>query len=100
MNEDTFNVLHAMLSSFWYNRATESIISLIREVLLRVQNLDNGSEWTDDGNILFGTLVLMFGNYGVSPRAGWIDLEYKQDLVNELQEELNEYKGILEREEH
>lgn len=99
MNEDVYNVVYAMLSSFWYNRSTESIISLIKEVISRV-NKNYETEWTDDGNILFGTLVLMFGDYGVSPRAGWIDEEYKQGLLKELREDLKEYEGILEREEH
>lgn len=39
-------------------------------------------------NIIWGLMVLMFGNYGTSPRFGWIDIENKDkalaflDLIN------------------
>ena len=98
MNEDIISVVNSVLSSYWYNRTAKCMVRLIKEVISRV-NENYETEWTDDGDIIFGILVLMFGDYGVSPRAGWIDAEYKQDILKELQEELKEYEGIVEREE-
>ena len=40
---------------------------------------------------------MMFGDYGVSPRAGWINSENIKPLLNEIDDEIEYYNEILER---
>lgn len=87
-------------TSLYYNRDTEDVVKLLEEVIERLKEpYKYSTVWTDDGNILYGTLVLMYGDYGVSPRAGWIDKEIMKDIIKIFEEILKEYKEILSREE-
>lgn len=84
------------LTSLYYNRETEYIVKLLEEVIERLKEPHKFStSWSDGGNILYGTLVLMYGDYGTSPRGGWIDEEIKKDIIKVFEEELKEYKEIL-----
>lgn len=56
---------------------------LLEELATRIAG--NYCEWSDDGNIVYGTLVMLYGDYGVSTRAGWIDGDdLKEDLIDLL----------------
>ena len=96
MNE--YGEISAILSSLYYNRDTDYLVELTEEILGRVEDTFPCYKWTDMGNIIFGMIVIRYGDYGVSPRAGWIDEEHKQNIIDELKEELQEYQEILARE--
>ena len=64
-------VLQGMLYAFWYNRDEKHMLALAQEIKNRIDGKFGG--WTEDGNIVFGTLVCLYGDYGTSPRSGWIE---------------------------
>ena len=83
MNVD--EIVEAILYSFQYNREDDDMLKLLDEVEARIGLCTR--EWTDDGNILFGFLVLLFGDYGTSPRSGWIeDCWFKAEIKKKIQE--------------
>ena len=90
---DKAEIIESILSSLWYNRKTEHVIGVIKELISRVEG--EYPVWTDDGNIIYGTLVILCGNYGVSPRAGWIDKDVKGEVLLSLREELEYYQRSL-----
>ena len=84
-------IVVAMLVSYGYNREKEYMIRVCEEVKKRVIRKPS-IRWTDEGNIIYGTLILLYGNYGTSPRSGWFENEQivKEiiDGINEVLEEL------------
>lgn len=88
-------VLRSMLTALEYNRSSRDITNLFRELKTRMKGIF--TQWTDDGNIVYGTLVVMFGDYGTSPRSGWFGSNrLKEELVKEL--ERYEEEWVRERE--
>ena len=89
-----------MLWSLWYNREVDELISLCDELLKRINNTDDYFEWSDDGDVLFGSMILAYGEYGVSPRAGWFtDEKAKKDCIEEIEEFRTEMLRVKERDE-
>lgn len=89
--------IYALLRSYWYNR-DESYMIIICDRLLeglpsgnRVWHAeDNTTDLSDDMDILWGTLVCGFGDYGTSPRYGWIrdiDIQPALTVIKEFKEE-------------
>lgn len=71
-------VVDAILTSFSYNRNDDDMLELIEELEKRVQRYRHS--WSDDGNIAYGILVLLYGDYGTSPRNGWIEKDMEKIL--------------------
>ena len=88
----TREIVRAIISSFYYNRSREDMINLCEEVKKRIRKYN--VEWTDDGNIFYGILVLLYGDYGTSPRGGWLESEAEEIIasINEKIEILKESK--------
>lgn len=84
-------------SSLFYNREVSYIVKLLKEIRGRIDDTFPCHKWTDEGDIIYGWLVMMFGDYGVSPRAGWINSENIKPLLNEIDDEIEYYNEILER---
>lgn len=88
----------SLLSSFGYNRTDEWMIELCEEVKKRIQR--EKVKWSDDGDIIYGAIVEMYGNCGTSPRSGWIEEEeIIPDLIQVLDEEIQSSRWALEAEE-
>ena len=69
------NILDGLLGSLSYNRDDEHIFNLYDELVKRFKQQD--VEFTDDGDIVYGTMVMIYGDYGTSPRTGWF---YDKDI--------------------
>lgn len=82
-------IIRALLTSYIYNRDDGYMIEVLYEVKKRLEK-DSSVNYTDDGNIIYGTLVCLYGDYGTSPRSGWF---YAVDnrIVKEIIEEIDEY---------
>ena len=91
--DDKDFIIGSILSSLGYNRTPEDVIGVIKELISRVEGKE--ALWSDDGNIIYGTLVMLWGNYGVSPRAGWIDKDVKGEVLLTLRKELEDYQRSL-----
>ena len=87
-------IIRAILSSYGYNRADEYMINVCKEVKSRLRKTDTWTDRTDDGNIIYGTLVCLYGEYGTSPRSGWFDGESKkivEEIIKEIDTAIEEY---------
>ena len=60
----------AIITAIWYNRENEYMKEVCKELKNRI--LNRGCEHTDDGDIIYNTIILLFGEYGTSPRSGWL----------------------------
>lgn len=87
-----------MLWSLWYNREVDELIELCEELLKRINKTEGYFEWSDDGNNLFGAMIQAYGEYGVSPRAGWFtDEKAKKECIEEIEEFRSEMLRVKER---
>lgn len=59
-----------IIVAFWYNRNDNEIRSLCEEIKNRVAKCP--CEHTDDGDLLYSIIIMMVGEYGTSPRSGWL----------------------------
>ena len=87
-------IVIAMFVSYGYNREKEYMIRVCEEVKKRVAREPNKPiRWTDEGNIIYGTLILLYGDYGTSPRSGWFENEQiVKEIINGINEVLEELK--------
>lgn len=90
MKKDILDILDSIT---WYNGIGESLIKL-KEDLIK-QN-DNGNYLIIDHNleyknkefadeqfeIFWMMLVLLYGDYGTSPRSGWLEIKNKDKIIN------------------
>lgn len=89
----------AILNSYAYEREFDYMIELCWEVAERVTGCANkNSNRTYDGDIIYGFLVLMYGDYGTSPRSGWIDKEYDKEIKDCLYDLIEVYTRLKEEE--
>lgn len=86
-------VLRSMLIALEYNRDLAYMQRLCYQLKTRLQGVF--TEWTDDGNNIYGTLVLMFGDYGTSPRSGWFG---SNRLKEAMIKAIDTYRKELEEE--
>ena len=87
-----------ILWSLWYNRDVDELINLCDELLKRINKTDGYFEWSDDANIVFGAMIHAYGDYGVSPRAGWFtDEQAKKECIEEIEEFRAEMMRVKER---
>lgn len=49
-------------------------------------------ELTERNQLLWEILVIVFGDYGVSPRRGWLKVKYKDRIINCLKDDEEEEK--------
>ena len=90
-------ILNALITSYFYNRNTEDVLKMLDELQKRIKK--NYCVWTDDVNIIFGTLILLYGDYGTSPRGGWFDdQKAKEEILDEIKRVIKEYEESLARE--
>lgn len=87
----------AIFDSYAYNREYRYMVDLCQEVLERVHKF-HSSNRTYDGDIIYGFLVLMYGDYGTSPRSGWI-VYYADEITNAIDHLIEKYKQQAEEEE-
>lgn len=86
--------VRAIFSSYEYNREYSHMVELCEEVNKRVCKYR--CNWTDDGNIIYGFLVMMYGDYGTSPRSGWFSNENQKSISECIYEMTEEYKRLKE----
>ena len=85
-----YTTVKAILNSYAYNREFWYMVELCEEVFKRVQGV--ACAHSDDGDIIYGFLVLMYGEYGTSPRSGWIT-----DNLEEITGCLNDHIIVYKR---
>lgn len=63
--------LDAMLGAASYQMCDEELSALYDELIKRFKNYN--TKFSDYGNLIYGALIMAFGDYGTSPRTGWFD---------------------------
>ena len=93
-----FRWIDSLLVSYYYNRDVKDIVKIIERTINRLKHHREPHEDIDvDVDIFVGALVCMYGDYGTSPRYGWIEKYYEMAVMEKLEEELEEYKEIASR---
>lgn len=85
MNEDIIEVLNAIV---WYNGLYEPLLE-IKKIILETPKFEYNHMLRPDGGyfeanqfeIFWMMLVLKFGDYGTSPRYGWLEMENKDKII-------------------
>lgn len=91
MNKAPKEILHALITSYDYNRDEVYMIGVLQEVQKRLKKYR--TVWTDEGNIIVGTLILLYGDYGTSPRGGWFDdREAEKEILESIAQEIEQFK--------
>lgn len=92
MNEKEIKKILKILDSItWYNGIYEPLLKL-KEDILKQQSDDNYfrtneakykfEDFADSQfEIFWMMLVLMFGDYGTSPRSGWLEMKNKDKII-------------------
>ena len=83
-------IVEAIFYSYYYNRSIYHMIALCEEIEARI-DLNYNGEQTDDGDIMYGILVILYGDFGTSPRSGWIYDENREYLIDCIDEIKNNY---------
>lgn len=100
------DVYRAFVDMYWYNLEPDFIVWLRNKVhdmyhSVNYNKFDNISftevdekyDLSGDLQFVWGMLVLMFGDYGTSPRTGWLNVDEDQkllDFLNDMVEDLSE----------
>ena len=95
------DTIDALMTSFGYNRSKKYMVALYEEIIARISDATSSDvKWTDDGNIIYGYLICLYGEYGTSPRSGWFEnKEAKESVLEFLKEDLEYIKEAAEHEE-
>lgn len=96
--------IYDLLVSYGYNRSTDDMIELCKELIDRLTDKDwyNKRKSTDEGDIIYGYIILLFGDYGTSPRSGWFENKHKRFaplIVDQIRQRLQELINRKEMEE-
>lgn len=93
--------IESLITAYYYNRNTKDVITMIQGTINRILDrpYDELNAGDDNTDILMSALVHRYGDYGTSPRFGWVAQDYKSDILWTLGKELNYYKEIYSREE-
>ena len=87
-------IVRAIFNSYAYNREFSYMVELCEEILERVRGFKSSNR-THDGDIIYGFLVLLYGDYGTSPRSGWIENNIEEIIIS-LQDLIVSYTHLVE----
>ena len=89
-------VLDAILTSYEYNYSDAYLIKVYEDVKNRLQNGPYRVP-TEEAHIINGILTLLYGDYGTSPRYGWIENKLLiPEFIKILDEHIDELKENIE----
>lgn len=85
-------VIYSIVISYNYNRSDAHLLRVIKNVISRFE--DKGTpaynlieDVREDADIFTGILVNLYGDYGTSPRYGWLDSDKKDAVMKALKDE-------------
>lgn len=80
-------LLDALDSVCWYNGYAQDRLLKIREEIMNCDDpycyrCPHEWNWNDEGfQVIWMILVCLYGDYGTSPRGGWILTENKKEVI-------------------
>lgn len=88
--------IDAAFGVLWYNYDNTYMCKTIKQII-RLINYERIEE-NEEAAFIYQELVLMFGDYGVSPRRGWIDEKYKNQILAAIDKYCHDMRIDLENE--
>ncbi len=95
-NDKTYK---ALVDALWYNVGAEAIKKIVDtfnaydscEHSFGTEDIDKDWYWDKELNTYWTMFVLMYGEYGTSPRSGWIEkteesVKFFEGLYNDIKE--------------
>ena len=84
------NGINNILAAFWYNNSDEDMRALCSEVKSRISRCVVKTDklarhdlpHTHEGDVIVSFIILSFGEYGTSPRYGWMPKEQSDFIIN------------------
>lgn len=98
-------VIRSIITSYNYNRSDGYLLKLIKNVITRLEDKGpteyfDDKDIRDDTDIFNGILVNLYGDYGTSPRYGWLDSANRYAVIKALKDEfaneLQDTKTLIE----
>lgn len=97
---DAKRFLDCMATSLSYNMDYCDLTLILQGVLDRVDGthdlLINDAALEEYVDFIYGTLVVAYGDYGTSPRSGWLNSKDKDLLIPVLRELVDYYDRMVE----
>ena len=90
--------LEHLIDSFVYNREDSYMIKLMKNIIYKLENssLFYDEVDKDDFNLIYGAIILQYGEYGTSPSSGWIDdIKVRNDIIVRLNILINERRIVI-----
>lgn len=85
------SIVYAMLDAVWYNYKMDFVNRVITELKDRIQERPRTyRKTTHEGDLIYSTLVRIYGDYSDTPRTGWIYEEFKPIILRAIDAWLNE----------
>lgn len=89
--------INSICGAMAYEYSEDDMKAIYTEVLKRLQHIN--CVWTLEGNVIYSSLVFAYGDYGTSPRSGWITDEKTKELFIEfLKREIHNIETLGEEE--
>lgn len=88
-------VLGALDSITWYNCLAERLIQIKKDIIntKESQFIVPDDIYDDERiNLIWMILVCMYGDYGTSPRSGWLELKNKEKIINFIDKVTTTYR--------
>lgn len=88
--------IDAAFGVLWYNYEESYMCKTIKEVksLINQEHIEENEE----ASFIYQELVLLFGDYGVSPRRGWIEQHYRYQLLAAIEKYCRDMRIDLDNE--
>lgn len=81
----------------WYNGWEDNLREIRNTVATTEESIIFYHPGFAEFEMLWMILVLEFGNYGTSPRSGWLDMGYRNQIVDFINQILPEESTDAER---
>lgn len=88
--------IDAAFGVLWYNYDEAYMCQTIKEIKSLI-NQEHVNE-NEEASFIYQELVLLFGDYGVSPRRGWIELPYRDQLLAAIKKYCHDMRIDLKNE--
>lgn len=91
--------IYNLTTALNYNRTTDYTMEVFHRVLKRIkydyewrsEHKYDGFDINDDVDIMACAIFLAYGEYGTSPRYGWIlDIDVEKEIINTIVMRINE----------
>ena len=99
------DLISGITNALWYNVETKDNIAIYKAIIARIKHSGYNQEVIVDEDLNFvvdimtGILISIYGDYGTSPRFGWIeDEQVKNEIIADLEEEIQECERRLKNE--